>query len=45
MMAIAINTMRTWWKPRNGISPGVGVSIHSCCCGHVLLTLHANGEP
>jgi hypothetical protein len=44
MIAIAINIMRTWWKPRNGISPGVGVSFHSCCRGHVLLTLHANRE-
>jgi hypothetical protein len=42
MIAIAINIMRTWWKPRNGISPEDGVSCHSCCRGHVLLTLHAN---
>ena len=44
MIAIAINTMSTWWKPRNGTSPGRIVSVHSFYHRHVVLTLHANGE-
>jgi hypothetical protein len=43
-MATAINIMRTWWKPRNGISPGE-VSLHSSLRHrHVVRTLHAHGE-